>query len=178
MTEAHRGGAFHRLTVVPMIAALENLGAILSKAEAHAAERKIDPQVLLGARLYPDMYNLIQQLQYCLFLPVDLARHFVAAPPPSVGSDEKSFADVRAGIGVAVDFLRAVSPAGMDERADGIVPLFFDSARGTSAEAYAARLIMPDFYFHLTIAYAILRHNGVAIGKHDFIGAFETVPVG
>ena len=177
MAHAGRDGTFYRLTVAPMITALENLGAILAKAEAYAAERKIDPLTLLNARLYPDMYSLIQQLQYCLFLPADFARHFVAEPPPKIGYEEKSFAEIHAGIGLAVAYLGAVSPARMDERAGEIVPLFFDSAQGLAAEAYAARMIMPDFYFHLTVAYAILRHNGVAIGKHDFIGKLDTVPV-
>jgi hypothetical protein len=177
MAHAGRDGAFHRLTVAPMITALENLGGILAKAEAYAAERKIDPQTLLEARLYPDMYSLIQQLQYCLFLPADFAQHFVAEPPPKIGYEEKSFADIRAGIGLAKAYLRAVSPARMDERAGETVPLFFDAAQGLTAEATAANLVMPDFYFHLTVAYAILRHNGVAVGKHDFLGKLDTVAI-
>ncbi len=178
MTQIVHDGAFHRLTIVPMTAALDNLGRILKKAEAHAAAAKSDPQALLDARLYPDMYPLIQQLQYCLFLPCDFAQHFVSEPPPKAGYEEKSFAEVHASLGLATAYLRSVKPAQMDERAGRIVPVFFDGKQGLSAEDCAARLVMPDFYFHLTVAYAILRHKGVPLGKGDFLGKLGTVPVG
>lgn len=171
-------GAFHRLTITPMMAALDNLGKILTKAEAHAVDTKIDPLTLLNARLYSDMFSLIQQLQYALFIPCDFARHFAAEPPPKVGYEEKSFAEVHEGMGLATAYLCSISPARMDEDAGLVVPTFFDASRGLAAESYAAHMIMPDFYFHLTVAYAILRHNGVALGKRDFIGKIETVSLG
>lgn len=178
MTHIVHEGTFHRLTVIPMTAALDNLGRILAKAEAHAAEKKIEPLTLLSARLYPDMFSLVQQLQYAVFIPAEFARHFAAEPPPKVGYEEKSFADVHESIALATAYLGSVSPARMDERAGLVVPTFFDGSRGLAAEAYAAHMIMPDFYFHLTAAYAILRHNGVPLGKHDFIGKLETVRLG
>ena len=177
MTHIVHQGAFHRLTIAPMMAALENLRKILAKAEAHAADTKKDPVTLLNARLYPDMFTLIQQLQYALFIPCDFARHFAENPPPKVGYEENSFAEVNEGIGLAIDYLRSVSPARMDELAGLVVPTFFDESLGLAAETYAAHMIMPDFYFHLTVAYAILRHNGVPLGKRDFIGKIETVPL-
>lgn len=177
MTRIVHDGAFHRLTITPMMAALENLGEILSKAEAHAADTKGDPLTLLNARLYPDMFSLIQQLQYALFIPCDFARHFAAEPPPKVGYEESSFAEVHEGIGLATSYLRSVSATRMDERAGLVVPTFFDAKLGLAAESYAAHMIMPDFYFHLTVAYAILRHNGVPLGKRDFIGKIESVPL-
>lgn len=178
MTRIIHEGAFHRLTIAPMITALENLGGILSKAEAHALHSKIDPATLLDARLYADMFSLIQQLQYALFIPADFAQHFAPAPPPKVGYDEKSFADVHESLAQAVAYLNSVPAARMDERAQLVVPTFFDASQGLAAEAYAAHMIMPDFYFHLTIAYAILRHNGVPLGKQDFIGKLKTVAMG
>ena len=171
-------GAFHRLTIEPIAAALENLGIILTKAEAHAVDLKIDPDALLNARLYPDMFSLIQQLQYALFIPADFAQHFTGEAPPKVGYEEKNFAEVHASLKLALAYLRSVSPALMDERAALVVPTFFDGSKGLAAEYYAAHMIMPDFYFHLTIAYAILRHNGVPLGKNDFIGKLATVPLG
>jgi hypothetical protein len=178
MTGIVHEGAFHRLTLAPMMAALENLDRILAKAEAHATARKVDPQALLDARLYPDMFSLIQQLQYALYIPCDFAQHFADEPPPKVGYEEKSFADVHAGIKAATAYLRSISPARMDEQAGRIVPIFFDAGRGLSAESYAAKVIMPDFYFHLSVAYAILRHKGVPLGKKDFLGKLGTVTVG
>jgi uncharacterized protein len=178
MTHIALEGAFHRLTIVPMIAALENLGHILTKAEVHAVEVKVDPTVLLNARLYPDMFSLIQQLQYALYIPVEFAQHFADGQPPRVGYEEASFADVHNGLRLAVDYLKSLDPLRLDERAGRVVPTFFDASRGLPAETYAAHMIMPDFYFHLAIAYAILRHNGVPLGKRDFIGKLETVALG
>lgn len=178
MSRIGHEGAFHRLTMAPMSAALESLGRILTKAEAHAADQKIDPQMLLETRLYPDMFSLIQQLQYALFIPCDFAQHFADEPAPKVGYEEKSFADVHAGIKLATAYLGSVSPARMDEQAQRVVPIFFDAGRGLAAESYAARVIMPDFYFHLSIAYGILRHKGVVLGKKDFLGKLGTVAVG
>lgn len=177
MTRIVHEGTFHRLTIAPMASALDNLGYILAKAEAHAAAAKIDPAVLLEARLFPDMFSLVQQLQYALFLPMDFAQHFADAPPPKVGYEEKSFADVNAGLKQAIAYLRSISPAVMDERGYSVVPIFFDASQGLAAETYAAHMIMPDFYFHLSIAYAILRHNGVALGKRDFLGDLATVAI-
>ncbi len=166
--------AFHRLTIVPMISALENLDDILRKAEAHAAGAKIEPEVFLNSRLYPDMFSLIQQLQYALFIPADFAQHFAPEAAPKVGYEEASFAQVHDSLKTAVAYLKSIDPKVMDERAGRVVPTFFDPSRGLPAETYAAHMIMPDFYFHLTAAYAILRHNGVPLGKMDFIGKLET----
>ena len=124
------------------------------------------------------MFSLIQQLQYALFIPVDFARHFTGEAPPKVGYEEKTFAEVHAGLELALAYLSSISPAEMDERAGLVVPILFDEKQGLPAEYYATKIIMPDFYFHLTIAYAILRHKGVPLGKSDFIGKLETVPLG
>ena len=174
MTQPTPQGAFHRLTIAPMIAALENLGAILEKAEKHAASAEITPEVFLASRLYPDMFSLIQQLQYALYIPMDFAQHFHDAPPPKVGYEEATFADVHKGLADAIAYLRSIDARRLDERAGRIVPTFFDAKRGMPAESYAAGMTMPDFYFHLAIAYAILRHNGVPLGKMDFIGQLRT----
>jgi hypothetical protein len=178
MTNTVQNGSFHRLTIAAMIGSLDNLEKILKKAEAHAHAHKIEPEVLLGARLYPDMFSLVQQLQYALYLPMDFAQHFADAPSPHVGYDEASFADVHASLKTANDYLKAIPAARLAERAQRVVPTFFDSAKGLPAEDYAAIVAMPDFYFHLSIAYAILRHNGVPLGKQDFIGHYKAVPLG
>lgn len=173
MTRIKPVGAFHRLTIQPLMAGLENLDAILKKAEAQP-----DAAALLDARLHPDMFSLIQQLQYTLFIPVDFARHFTDAPPPKVGYEEASFAEVRNGIGQALSYLRQVAPERMDAQAGAVVPSFFDATMGLTAEDYASQVILPDFYFHLTVAYAILRHKNVPLGKRDFLGKLRTVRLG
>ncbi len=168
-------GAFHRLTIVPMIAGLANLGAILRKAEKHEHDGGRDPAALQQKRLYPDMFTLNQQLLYALYLPCDFARHFTDAPPPRAGYDEKSFAEVYASISAVTQYLKSIQAAKMDELSTKIVPSFFDSKRGVEAETYAAAVSMPDFYFHLSVAYAILRHNSVPLVKDDFLGTIKSV---
>ena len=177
MANAAQNETFHRLTIAAMIGALENLDRILLKAEAHARARKIEPEVLLAARLYPDMFSLIQQLQYALYLPMDFARHFTDEPAPRVGYEEASFDDVHAGLKTAIAYLKAIPASRLAERAQRVVPIFFDGTKGMPAVDYAAAVEMPDFYFHLTIAYAILRHNGVQLSKDDFIGPYTSAPI-
>jgi hypothetical protein len=178
MTHIVHDGAFHRLTIVSLMAALGNLSAILKKTEAHAAATGTDPAALLDARLHPDMYSLIQQLQYTLFIPVDFARHFSDETPPKVGYAEKSFTEVQDGITTAIAYLRSASPQRMDAQAGLVVRSFFDASLGLTTEDYAAQVIMPDFYFHQTVAYAILRHKGVPLGKRDFLGKLRIVRLG
>jgi len=177
MASTAQSNSFHRLTIAALIGSLGNLEKILKKAEAHARTHKFEPDVLLGARLYPDMFSLIQQLQYALYLPMDFAQHFADASPPRVGYEEATFADVYASLKLAVDYLTSIPPARLAERSTRLVPTFFDSAKGMPAEDYAAIIVMPDFYFHLSIAYAILRHNGVPLGKADLIGKYKSKPL-
>jgi hypothetical protein len=177
MTKPTQNESFHRLTIAALIGSLGNLEKILKKAEAHARTNKFEPDVLLAARLYPDMFSLIQQLQYALYLPMDFAQHFADASPPRVGYEEARFADVYASLKLAVEYLGSIPPERLAERSTRLVPTFFDSAKGLPAEDYAAIVVMPDFYFHLSIAYAILRHNGVPLGKMDLIGKYKSKPM-
>jgi len=168
----------YRFTIPVFIRTLKNLEKCLAIAERHARRNKIDPAVLLEARLYPDMFNLLQQLQYACFIPVDFARHFTDDPPPRVGYDEANLADLKASLKQTVAYLRAIKPQRFADRGDALLPLFFDASHGLDAEAHANRLTLPDFFFHVTAAYAILRHNGVPLGKSDFLGPLGAVPIG
>jgi len=173
MAKTDASHAFYLYTIDALIHSLMNISAILDKAEKHAANSKIESANLLQARLYPDMFTLIQQLQYCCYLPVDFAQHFADAPSPRVGYDEADFKDVQKSIKMTIDYLTSIQPQRLIERADRIVPAFFDSSKGMSAMEYGMSVTMPDFYFHATVAYAILRHNGVPLGKNDFWGALK-----
>ena len=169
--------ATYSFTIPVFIRSLRNLEKLLALSERHAKRHKIDPAVLLQARLYPDMYSLLQQLQYACFIPVDFARHFTDAPPPRVGYDEVSLADIKASLKQTIAYLRAIKPQRFAGPGDKLLPLFFDSARGLDPEAHASRLTIPDFFFHVSMAYAILRHNGVPLGKADFLGPLDAVPM-
>ena len=159
----------HRLTTAMMSRSLRNLGLIMDKAKAHADSEGFDVDVLLQSRLYPDMFNLLQQLQYVCFVPVDFARHLTGTPAPRVGYDETTWAELRESVDTTAAYLASVTPEAAAEKAEASVPLFFDDSQSLAAQDYAASVIVPDFYFHMTIAYAILRHNGVKLGKQDFL---------
>ncbi|MBL8908997.1 MAG: DUF1993 domain-containing protein [Rhizobiales bacterium] len=169
--------ATYSFTIPVFIRTLRNVERLLAIAERHARRNKIDPAILLQARLYPDMYSLLQQVQYACFIPVDFARHFTDTPPPRVGYDEVSFVDLKASLKQTIAYLRAITPKQFAGHWAPLLPLFFDSTRGLDPEAHASRLTVPDFFFHVTVAYAILRHNGVALGKSDFLGPLDAVPM-
>lgn len=173
MSDVAPSELFHRLTIGSMHNSLAAIGDVLRKAEGHAAERKIEPSVLLASRLYPDMFPLIKQLHYILYLPLEFARHFTEDPVPKVGYDEQTFEAVHQSLAAAMSYLDGIDAAAMNENAARIVPVFFNPERGMPAGAYAAHMMVPDFFFHLTVAYAILRHNGVPLGKNDYIGHLD-----
>ena len=167
----------HQLTIVPMAMALRNMADIMDKAERHATASDIPLDRYLQARLFPNMFNFLQQVQYVCYLAVDYARHFSSATPPRVGYDEATWPELRQSLAIAADFLEAISPETAAEQADKTVPTFMNSKQGMSAIDYAASVIIPDLHFHTVIAYALLRHNGVPLGKSDYLGKLKTVEV-
>jgi hypothetical protein len=162
--------AVHAFTMPLFILGLESLSRILAKAEEHAKEKGMGMQALLDARLHPDMFNLLQQVQYACFLPVDFARHFSTREAPRVGYDETSLEELKASIATTIDYLKAVTPDGFRGKERQDVPMFFDDSLGLPPQEHAARVTLPDFYFHVTTAYCILRHKGIPLGKFDFLG--------
>ena len=177
MKDPHRAEALYASTIPVFIRALGNASKILARAERHAKRHGIEPATLLSARLYPDMFTFLQQVQYLCFLPVDFAKNFTRAAAPHVGYDEATFADLKASLKRTIAFLRSIKPGHLKTRDDAPLPLFFDQSKGLRAEAHANNMTLPDFYFHATVAYAILRHNGVPLGKVDFIGPLNAVPI-
>jgi hypothetical protein len=170
MEQKTSGEAIYAFTIPVFIHGLENLARILQKAEAHAKGAKIEMQSLLDAKLYPDMFNLLQQVQYACFLPVDFARHFSRQEAPRVGYDETNLEELKASIRVTIDYLKAIRPQQFQNRERDALPVFFDETLGLPAQEHAGRVMLPDFFFHVTAAYCILRHKGVPLGKFDFLG--------
>lgn len=163
----------HALTLGTMVKGLKNTAHIMDTAEKHATEKEIPLDNLLQARLFPDMFNLLQQLQYICYLSVDFAKNFTAEAAPRVGYDEASWVELRKSLDVAADYLAAIAPGNVDTNAAKVVPTFMDDSKGMTAVDYAAEVIVPDFHFHMVVAYALLRHNGVAIGKSDYFGDLD-----
>ena len=175
MTSPASSNAMHALTIGTILTGLRNTARIMDKANVHVAAHGIAMENMLQTRLYPDMFNLLQQLQYVAYLAVDFARHFSERPAPRVGYDEASWAELRQSLETAADFLAAIAPSRVSEQADNIVPTFIDASKGMAVTDYAAAVIVPDFHFHMVMAYALLRHNGVPIGKSDFLGELAMV---
>lgn len=152
---------------------LSSLSAILDKADAHVAERKIEPAALLQYRLFPDMLPFVRQVQIATDFAKGAAARLAGAAPPAYPDDESSFAELKARLARTLAFLDSLAPAAFDGSAQRPVSTGSgDKARHFDGQTYLLHYALPHFYFHVTTAYAILRHNGVEIGKKDYIGNF------
>jgi uncharacterized protein len=156
---------------------LKALDAVLDKAVANAAERKIDPAVLVNARLAPDMHPLSRQIQIATDGVKGCAARLAGVEVPSFADTETTFPDLKERIAKTLAFIATIKP----EQIDG------SEARDISLKAgprelnfkgqdYLLFFVLPNFYFHATTAYDILRHNGVPLGKLDFLGAAQGMP--
>ena len=164
--------SMYQASVPVFTQALNALAVIFDKAEKHAEAKKIDPAALLQARLYPDMYTLTQQVQVATDTAKRVAGRLAGAELPKYEDNEKSFPEIQARIAKTLAFLATLKPAQIDgsEDRDISVPLGRET-RIIKGQAYLLGFGMQNFMFHVATAYDILRHNGVEIGKRDFIGA-------
>ena len=163
--------SMYQASVPVFVRALNNLAAILEKAAAHAESRKIDPAVLVGYRLYPDMFGLARQVQ----IATDGAKGGVARlagiEPPKYEDNEATIADLIARLRKTVTYLESIKPEHIDGSEDKTVTWKTQTATRTmQGLPYLLNHVTPNVYFHVTTAYAILRHCGVEIGKQDFLG--------
>jgi hypothetical protein len=162
----------HDLAITPLLRSLRNFDAIVGKAEAYvAADDNIDPDTLIQARLYPNMRPFIFQVRVATDTAKGAAARLSGRPVPSWPDEEKTFAEVRERIGKAIDYLAGFAPgdfAGAENRP--IELKIGGRVMNFTGSGYIAGFVLPNFYFHVTTAYNILRHNGVAIGKSDFLG--------
>ena len=150
---------------------LKALSAILDKAAAYASQRKIEPVALIQARLYPDMLALATQVQIACGHARRGASRLSGAEPASVENKENSFDDLKALIAKTLEFLKSVDAKKMDGMEDRDIT-YPDGDRKITVKGadYLLHFSMPNFYFHVTTAYDILRNNGLEIGKADFMG--------
>lgn len=147
------------------------LSKLLDKAEAFAEEKKIKPEILVNARLSPDMLSLAGQIQRLSDTAKGAASRLTGTEAPSFPDDETTLADLRARIDKTTTYLTSIPEAAYEGAAERAVVL---KTRGQevhfTGKDYLLTFALPNFYFHLTTAYAILRHNGVPVGKLDFLG--------
>ncbi|HEV3042809.1 MAG TPA: DUF1993 domain-containing protein [Roseiarcus sp.] len=147
------------------------LSAIIDKAKTQAEARKIDPAVLIGARLRPDMLPFAKQVQIACDWAKNVGGRVSGAEPPKFEDNETSLDDLKARIAKTLEYLRALKRSDIDAGADRTVvfPLGQNNMKMKGSD-YAFHLAMPNFFFHVTTAYGILRHNGIELGKRDFMG--------
>jgi hypothetical protein len=163
--------SMYRASVPVFTRLLKNLDAILDKAAAHATARKIDPNALLLARLAPDMFHFTRQVQAATDQAKGIAARLAGSEPPKFDDKEVSFADLKLRIANTIGYLDTLKPEqidGADER-EIALPMGGQTVKLNGAD-FLFGLGLPNFFFHVTTAYAILRHNGLEIGKRDFLG--------
>jgi len=163
--------SIYRASVPVYIRGFEQLLGIMAKAEANASTRGFDLSVLVNARLAPDMYAFSGQIQRASDTAKVTAARLANVEVPSFPDNETSWQDLKARIGKTVDFLKSIPEAafaGADER---VIPVKLrDAELSLTGTDYLLNRQLPNFFFHISMAYAILRHNGVDIGKRDYLG--------
>lgn len=164
--------SMYQASIPVLINRLNALSQVLAKAEENAAARKIDPNVFLSARLAPDMLTLTQQVQIASDNAKGIASRLAGREIPSYEDNETSFAELQERIAKTVRYLESFAPADIDGSEERPVEM---RLRGGpvkfTGQQYLLNFGLANFYFHVVAAYAILRHNGVPLGKADFIGS-------
>jgi len=162
----------HQASVPVFVQGLKGLRGVLAKAAAHVETRKLDPDSLLKARLFPDMFPLLRQVQIATDFAKGCTARLAGQEVPAWDDVETSFEDLIARVDRAIAYVEGLDPAGFEGAEDRDITL---TRRGETSVvkglAYLQAQAQPNFFFHLTTAYAILRKNGVEIGKRDYLGA-------
>jgi len=153
---------------------LTGLSDVLAKAEAHAVANKIEPAALLQARLFPDMFPLARQVQIACDFGKSIPARLAGIDVPAYDDSEQSFEQLQARIARTVALVEGIDPAAFEGRQDRPILLRpgTPKERSIGGQAYLLAYGLPQFFFHVTTAYALLRHNGVGIGKKDYMGAY------
>jgi hypothetical protein len=161
----------HQISIPVFIRALNNLSTLLNKAVAHVEENKLDPDTLLSARLFEDMYPLTGQIQRASDAAKFAASRLSAIPPPSFADEETTFPHLQERIAKTIAYLETVTPEQLDGSAEREIVIKLRGNETTfTGQAYLLTFALPNFLFHITTAYDILRHKGVKIGKMDYLG--------
>ena len=165
--------SFYDAAVPAYLQILGSLSGLLTKAEAHCEAKKIQPEVLLGSRLFPDMLPLSKQIQLASDFAAKGCARLTHSEVPSTPDTEKTFGELKQRLAKTVDYVKSFNPAqfeGADAK-DVTFPAGPDKSITMKGQQFLSAFSFPNFYFHAATAHGILRHNGVEIGKRDFLGA-------
>jgi hypothetical protein len=163
--------SMYQASVPAFLSMLKNLTAILDKGEAFATEHNIAPEVLFNWRLAPDMFPFSRQIQIAADFAKGTTARLAGAEVPSYPDEEKTFAELKARIAKTVKFVQGFSATQIDGSETRDIMLTIGGQQlHFKGEPYLVHFALPNFYFHATAAYAILRSCGVSLGKRDFLG--------
>ena len=164
--------SMYATSIPPIRRSLTSLRTIVEKAAAHAEAKKIDPLVLTGARIAPDMFPLSRQVQIATDHAKGACARLAGIEVPSFADTETTFPELQARIAKTLEFVKSLKPAQFEGSAERDVTLTIAGQKITwKGNIYLNHFALPNFYFHATTTYAILRHNGVEVGKRDFMGS-------
>ena len=166
--------SMHTASVPVFTQMLGGLSDVLRKAEAHATERKIDANAYLQARLFPDMFPLVRQVQIACDFAKSVSARLAQADVPAWEDNEASFEDLQARIARTQAFIASLAPGAFDaaESREVVLRPGTPKEKRLSGQAYLLAYGLPQFFFHVTTSYALLRQAGIEIGKRDFMGAY------
>jgi hypothetical protein len=172
--------SMYRVSVPVFVRGFEVLSALLDKASAHASEKGIDASVLVSARLAPDMLPLAAQIQRASDTSKLSIERLSGEPSPRLEDNETTIPELHERIAKTVAYLKSVDAAQLEGSEERVVTLSFGAFKPSfRGDEYLLTFGLPNFFFHLTTAYDILRHNGVQVGKLDFLGPYGgTAPAG
>jgi hypothetical protein len=150
---------------------LTSLSAVLDKAAAHAEAKKIEQSVLLNMRLYPDMHQLVRQVRAATDHAMSACGRLAGVELPAFANKEETIPELKERITKAIEFIKSIKPAQIDGSEEKEITIKFSSGeRKFIGQSFLLNFCLPNFYFHTTTAYDILRHCGVEVGKRDFMG--------
>lgn len=163
--------SMYQISVPVFTRMLTNLVAILEKAAAHCEDRKIDPAALINYRFYPDMFPFSKQIQIATDAAKNGSAYLAGAEPPKSENAEQTFPELIARVQKTIEFVNGFKP----EQIDGSEEKEVSIKRGETTlkykgQEYLLNRVLPNFFFHITTAYDMLRHNGVELGKKDYLG--------
>jgi hypothetical protein len=164
--------SFYDAVVPAYLQMLNSLTGLLTKAEAHCEAKKIQPEVLLGARLYPDMLPLSKQIQLVSDFAAKGCARVTHSEVPSTPDTEKTFGELKQRLANTIAYVKTYKPEQFEgaDKKEVTFPAGPDRSITVSGQQFISSFSFPNFYFHAATAHGILRHNGVEIGKRDFLG--------
>lgn len=165
--------AMYDASVPTVTRAMRNLIHVLEKGAAHAEAKKIEPSVLIGSRLYPDMFPLVKQVQIVSDVSKIGTSRLAQVEPPKYEDDEASFADLIARLRKTIAYLETLKPEQFDDGSRMVTFPTQTDPRTWPGSRYLYTRVLPNVFFHCATTYDILRHNGVELGKADYLGPLD-----